>query len=275
MRNNLIVLLNALGALLTGSVGIVFAASVVSSQFLNYREQNFTDWAYSWMMTGIAVWCLGIYTLALLVRQRSRQALELEPLFSIVGCVLGLLIGCGSIYVYSVTPFLQQISFLWFWVLFLPLLLSIVGFLIACRFKTRRGTRNLILSASRILVPSAIALALIGVNYSGFPGVNAPAEIRQLWAYKEFGNYDGVVNSIKQCRPVVERIGAVRFVAPTRGKNFVIADPGSSGHSGELTLEVVGEKGTGVANFQFHIGTVVSYIQFTHQNKIEKLACFK
>lgn len=274
MRNNLPSSLETFGALLTGFVTIGFAISVGSNQFLNYREQSISDWFYSWGMAVLALYFLGVYVLALFVRSRSRRAVEIEPLFSVLGCVIGFLIGCVPVYLYWVTPALQEFPFLWFWILFLPILLSISGFLIACRIRSRRAS-NLILSVSRILVPCAIALALILVNHSGFPGVTAPIELRQLWASKEFGNYDEVVKSIRNCRSIVERVGVVQAVAPTQGKNFVISDQGSSGHSGELTLEVVGKKGTGVANFKFHIFTAVSYVDFAYQNKTEKLACLK
>jgi len=274
MRNRLPGLMEAFGAFLTGCVCVGFATSVTRSQFLNYREQGIGDWFYSWGMTALAVYFLGVYSVALLVRSSSRYDTAIEPLFSVIGCVLGFLIGCVPVYLYWNTPTFQRIPFLWFWTLFLPILLSISGFIIAFRIHSRR-TSNLILSASRILVPCTIALALILVNHSGFPGVTAPVELRQQWAIKEFGNYGGVVKSIQNCRPIVERVGTVQAVAPTQGKNFVISEPGSSGHSGELTLEVVGKKGTGVANFKVHIGTAVASVDFTYQNRAEHLACWK
>jgi hypothetical protein len=274
MRNRLPGLLEAFGAFLTGCVCVGFAISVISSQYLNYREQHITDWFYSWGTTALALCFLGAYSLALLVRSSSRYDTAIEPLFSVWGCVLGFLIGCVPIYLYFVIPALQQVPFLWFWILFLPILVLIFGFLIASRIHSRRNS-NLILSISRILVPCAIALALILVNHSGFPGATAPVKLRQQWALKEFGNYNGVVKSIQNCRPIVERVGTIQAVAPTHGKNFVISDPGSSGHSGELTLEVVGKKGTGIANFKFHIGTSVSYVDFTYRNQTETLKCWE
>lgn len=207
MRNHLPGILNAFGAFLTGLVSFGFALSLISHQFLNYREQSIPDWFYSWGTTALALWFFGIYLVVLLVQSRRRNTL-------------------------------------------------------------RR-------SICKILFPSAIALALILVNHNGFPGVTAPVELRQRWALKEFVNYDGVVKSIQNCRSIVERVGTVQAVAPTQGKNFVISDPGSSGHSGELTLEVVGTKGTGVANFKFHIDTSVSSVDFAYQNKTETLVCWK
>lgn len=274
MRNNTVVLLDALGGLLTALINIVCFTSLVNNQFLNYREVRSGEAVYSWIITALALYLLGFYTIALVMQQVSREERKIEPLFLLLGCILGLLIGSLVIYFYSLMPPLQQTLYSQQWVLFVPILLSILGFLTACRFKSSRLTSNPVLSVSRILVPSAIALTLIVVNNSDFPGVGTPAEVRQQWAYKEFGNYDGVVNSIKSCRSIIERVGNVKFVAPTQGKNYVVSDQGSSGHQGKLTLEVVGAKGTGVANSSFHISTDISYVRFTYQNKIEEFSCY-
>jgi hypothetical protein len=65
----------------------------------------------------------------------------------------------------------------------------------------------------------------------------------------------------------------VKYAAPTQGRNYVIYDSGSSGHSGEFTLEVVGSKGIGVANFSFHLGTAVSHGQLTYQGRKKEIVC--
>lgn len=80
-------------------------------------------------------------------------------------------------------------------------------------------------------------------------------------------------NSVSRCPLILERVGNVQFVASTFGKNYVVSDPGSSGHHGELTLEVVGETGTDVASFGFHINTHASSGQFTYKNKTEPITC--
>jgi hypothetical protein len=145
--------------------------------------------------------------------------------------------------------------------------------LIAGSFNRSESTSNLKFSFLRILIPCAIFLTFILATDHGFPGVAAPAEVRQQWAYKEFWNYGGVVDSIKNCQPIIKRVGSVKFVAPTQGQNNVMYDPGSSGHSGEFTLEVVGDQGIGVANSKFHIGTSVSNVRFTYQKRTEELSC--
>jgi hypothetical protein len=118
-----------------------------------------------------------------------------------------------------------------------------------------------------------LVLTLLSLRNGSFPGVKAAAEVRQQWAYTQFSDYNEVVDSIKRCQPILERVGSVKVVAPTQGKNYIISDLGSSGHQGELTLEVVGEKGVGVANFSFHIVTSVSQVRFTNRGITENIVC--
>lgn len=273
MKNKIVALLDMLGCFLTAAIDITFLTSI--GNYLNYREATPGEWIYLWIMTAMTLYLLGLYTIAMVERQLSEQEMEIEPVFLVFGCIIGLLVGYLVAYFYSSMPTLRH-KFPWsFWVLVLPFLLSLLGISIAVIFKRSKSTSNLIVSLLRILIPSAIALTFILVNNNGFPGVAAPAEVRQQWASKEFWNYAGVVNSIKSCQPIIKRVGSVKFVAPTQGQNDVFYDPGSSGHSGEFTLEVVGEKGIGVANFDFRIGTFVSNVRFTYQKRTEELSCAK
>jgi hypothetical protein len=209
---------------------------------------------------------------------------EIEPSFLVLGCVIGWLVGGAFGWLYSADPYLLQqlLSPDRQGLLFLPLLnlpfsvlLSCVGLWVACQFELIRSSSNSIRPLLRALIPAAIALALVAIANNGFPGETASAEVRQGWASREFSYYEQqVVNPIKTCKPIIERVGAVKFVAPTKGRNYVWSDPGSSGHYGELTLEVVGENGVGIGNSKFHIGTSIGYVQFIHQGKNEQLKCF-
>ncbi|MBE9011089.1 hypothetical protein IQ250_12810 [Pseudanabaenaceae cyanobacterium LEGE 13415] len=157
-------------------------------------------------------------------------------------------------------------------VMILLLLVQAVG--IVLRFTQERSEINPGFAKARLVIPIIMISMLLLVNQSEFPGTWASPAIRQQWAIGEFQNYEGVVKSIQTCPAVVDRLGQVQYVAPTRGRNYVVSDPGSSGHHGEFTLEVVGTKATGVANFTFHIGTSVAYVHLTHQDKTEMLKCF-
>jgi hypothetical protein len=270
MRNNRVALLDKLGWLLTAAIDIIFLTSI--GNYLNYRQGKPGEWIYWLIMIALALYLLGTYTMGLVIRQVSRQEMAIEPSFLVLGCIIGLLVGCLPIYLYSISTMLQKLNWS-FELLVFPFLLSLLGIGLAGRFKRSKSTSNLKFSLLRILIPCAIFLTFILANNHGFPVVAAPAEVRQQWAYKEFSDYGGIVNSIKKCQPIIKRVGSVKLVAPTQGPNNVMYDPGSSYHSGEFTLEVVGDQGIGVANFDFHIGTSVSNVRFTYQKRTEELSC--
>ena len=141
-----------------------------------------------------------------------------------------------------------------------------------CSERFRRGQDWQDWSLVPLLIPILI-LCIFLFSANLFPGASAPAAVRQEWARKEFHDFNFVAKSIRQCREIVDRVGQVKSVAPTDGRNYVFYDPGSSGHQGELTLEVLGDKATGVANFKYRIFPSVAPMQFTHQGKTESLNC--
>jgi hypothetical protein len=102
-----------------------------------------------------------------------------------------------------------------------------------------------------IVIIGLILQFVLVVYRNDLPGVNASIEIRQKWAYEKFDGYTRyteVVNRIEGCNQIKTRVGKIKFIAPTKGINFVIYDPGSlADYNAELTLEGVGEKGTGIA----------------------------
>ena len=157
----------------------------------------------------------------------------------------------------------------------IPALASILGIRIACRCERIKSNSNLRVLLFRSLIPFLLTLTLIWLHHSSFPGVRASAQVRQQWAYRKFNRYNEVVETIKTCQPITERVGSVKFVALTQGRNYVISDPGSSGHNGELTLEVIGEKSVGVAkcNYDRH-GGLVEQVRFTYQGRTEEIACW-
>jgi hypothetical protein len=112
-------------------------------------------------------------------------------------------------------------------------------------FETNKSLKYFITKIVTVLLVNLILLLV--VCSSNFPGVNAPIELRQKWAYKEFSYYSYIVDYIKESNQITAQIGQIIFVAPTKGRNLYIAVGGSSGSPSEFTLEVVGEKGTGTA----------------------------
>ncbi|MBD2154172.1 hypothetical protein [Leptolyngbya sp. FACHB-16] len=245
---------------------------------VNYREMNIPGWFWLWLIAKPVLYGLGSYITALVLQQTSRQETAIEPAFLTLGGTTGLLAGISSIILLlSLRPSIQIPYPINLIVFVVAVLFSISLFFFAirfaCQFKRYRSNSNSKVLLLRALVPFIFTLLLIWLHYGSFPGAIASAETRQQWAYQEFENYKGVVESVSSCQFILERVGNVQFVAPTSGKNYVISDPGSSGHSGKLTLEVVGEVGIGVARFDFHIDTHASAGQFTYQNETETITC--
>lgn len=245
--------------------------------FLNYRELPVEQWVYLWLLTGVALFCLSVYIVGWLFQQLSSRRSEVEPSLLVVGAIGGLLLSSIPVVLplpISLPPWLG--SWLPGWLIsvwLLPALLGLVGIRLACQFELPKANANSMALIGRLLVPVLLVGILIWVQNSGFPGVAAPAEVRQEWAAKEFQGYDSVVATIKHCQSIIQRVGRVRWVAPTQGQNYVISDPGSSGHQGEMTLEVIGTNGIGTSRSSFRHATLVDQTQFTHQGRTEKLVC--
>lgn len=281
VRNNAVALWTILGGFSVAIAGVALCV-FTGGALLNYREARISEWFGIYIIIAFALFLLGVYMTASRIRQTSRRELEIEPSFLVLGCTIGWLVGTSIGWIY---PFpLSTKSDAHYWgslvdLLFLnfplSILLSLVGLRIACQFRLIQSNSNTVIFGLRALVPAAIALALVAIANNGFPGETASAEVRQQWANKEFSYYEQqIVNPIKTCKPIIERVGNVKFVAPTKGRNYVLSDLGSSGHYGELTLEVVGENGVGVGNSTFHLGTSIGYVQFAYQGKSEQLKCF-
>lgn len=264
-----------LGGLVSGCISV---PPDLFFNLVNYREMNIPGWFRLWLIAKPVLYGLGSHITALVLQQTSRQEAAIEPAFLTLGGTAGLLAGMGSVILLeSLQPSIQipyplNLIGLVATALF-SVLLSFFAIRFACRFKRRSAHSNSKVLLLRALVPFIFTLMLIWLHYGSFPGAIASAETRQQWAYQEFENYKGVVASVSRCQFILERVGNVQFIAPTSGKNYVISDPGSSGHSGKLTLEVVGETGVGVASFGFHLDTHASAGEFTYQNKTETITC--
>lgn len=117
----------------------------------------------------------------------------------------------------------------------------------SCLFKSNKYT---VKTVSLKDITSAFLLNLIlllVICHNGFPGVNAPIEMRQKWAYKTFSHYPAMMRSIEESNEITDKVGNIKFIGPTKGRNLHYAEGGSSHPASDFTLEVVGEKGTGIA----------------------------
>ncbi len=265
MKDGLISLASMLGGVLALAVAI--ALSPVRNFLFNYHQ--FYGPSYGSLVAVLAFYLLGVYFTALILRQLYPNQLQtFEPSFLVLGNAMGLLVAISLCNCFAWTFSNRLIMVGATLVSFLFVLLCTA---FACSFKRQKASKWRY-ALLRWWVPAVLMATTV---HSSLLVTFAPAEIRQRWAYTEFSDYEYAAKDIRQCPAITGRIASIKTVAPTRGRNFTFYDPGSSGHSGEFTLEVAGPKEKGIANAQFHIGTSLSQVKFTHDNQTEMLTCFE
>lgn len=245
------------------------------NQGFNYQELSLNNYSYLFInkiLISIVIYAISTYLISFLINKIIKKKLKFEPVFAPIGGIVGILIASLFIYLYFSLTSQHLFDINPFVILFL-VLMSLFGIRISLEFKTLKSNYININFISSSLISIIIILIFIFYHHQYFPGVNASAKSREKWAYQEFSDYDKIVNVIKSCEAIIIRVGHVKLIAPTQGKNYVIYDPGSSGHRGEMTLEVIGEKATGIYNFSFSIETTASRGWLTYQNKREKIYC--
>ena len=278
-RNGLKDLPVALISALSGGLWAVAGIQYLwATHFPNFRVMDFVLYAwlgiigYGW--AGLVLYTLGIYSAAWLLRQFSpHHEPSFGPSFLAMSGASGLFVGCLLQWVW------QQPTSLSVWnAWILGGIGSVVAMLIACQDKsfTVRGLQP----KRRIGVPLLLLLSLLYLTNNGFPVVNTTAQAREQWGLRHFENYDSVVSNFQNCQPIVDRVGEVQFVAPTRGRNYHSSDGGSNHGHGELTLEIVGSRETGIANYSYQGSPSVTIhgpgsnaVSFTYRIKTEQLSC--
>lgn len=231
----------------------------------NYRVIGNGDDAFLLIVMFICDYYFGVYIIAsILFRLSSKQERDIIPSGSII-IPLSFVVSLALI---TLILFPDILSILVFSVFFLSviLLFKLLVISLAYHFKSNRYN-------SRTRFPKNIFYALLinlillaVVCYNGFPGVGAPIEIRQKWAYKTFRHYPAMVSSIKESNEIIDKVGDIKFIAPTKGRNLHTVIGGSSGASSDFTLEVVGDKGTGIAYIETWGGGVMG-VCFEYKGK--------
>ncbi len=264
------------------SGGLWTAAGLLCLQaihFPNYRlmdvteELNLTFIGVIWAV--LVLYPLGIYSGAWLMRQLyTRREPSFSPSLLAMSGFFGLMIlGCwlrlnwGN----STTPTIWD-------GLILGSICSVVPILAACQPKWFTARSELLALCLVVPLLLVVSLPLFYFIYTDFPGADASIQAREQWGFKTFPSGNGEemytgVNFFQNCKLIVDRVGDIQAVAPTKGANKFVRQLGSSPFTmrGEFTLEVVGNKGTGVANYKTYDDD--TSILFTSQGKKENLSC--
>ena len=79
------------------------------------------------------------------------------------------------------------------------------------------------------------------------PGLIIPTQLRNNWGYSNFGIfYERAVNELKDCQKLKEYIGTIKANALVEGNNFKVEVFMGGGDFAQMTIELVGEKGTAI-----------------------------
>jgi hypothetical protein len=215
----------------------------------------------------IVFFSLGLYINAIIFRFCSRRERDIAPSALLKSYIIIFVISIIIVAVFGVDVFRID-----FWSLGIILFLPLLGLKIASHSQNNKNVKYFGKKISSALLINLFFLMVVCIN--DFPGVNAPIEARQKWAYKELNGYTDaystIVNSIKEADQITDKVGQVKFVAPTKGRNLFFRIGAGNMVTSDLTLEVVGKKGTGIANITT-IGGGIQAISFEYQGKKTKL----
>jgi hypothetical protein len=260
MKKNIIALRIFLGSILYAVIW-----TIILYFAFNYREIRTYEGFLLFIIMFICFYFFGVYFTSVLFKSYSRRTEYILPVAISTGSVI---IGSAIFLFLLFMMYLGVINTFFFGILLL--LSQWVIIRAGCTVKNNQDI-FLTVDIRKIATVLLISLTLLlFVCNTDFPGVNAPVEVRQKWAYEKFMHYPGIVNSIKENNHIIDKVGSIRFVAPTKGRNLHVYLGASSGPTSELTLEVVGEKGTGIAYLTTWMGGIHGFC-FEYQGKKTKL----
>ena len=262
------------------TLGIILASilyattwTIVFYHNFNYRVlETSNDELLDYIIMFICFYHLGVYISAATfgVFSKRERAIASSALSSIVYCSI-VLVSSLLIIVVSLLFFIFSIgSYVFYNYLAIILLLQIgVVRLVYNALENTKSLKHILKKIAPVLLISLILLVIVCIN--DFPGVNAPIAVRQEWAYKKFPGYSIIVDSIERTNEITDKVGQIKFVAPTKGKNLFLRVGAGHMPLSNLTLEVVGEKGTGIAYICTLGDQGVLAISFEYQGKKTKL----
>jgi hypothetical protein len=262
----------ALGIVLTS---ILYATiwTIIFYHNFNYRVlATSEDDVYYCIIMFICFYHLGVYISAATFGGffKRERAIASPALSSLVYCSIVLVSSLLIIVVSSLFFIFSIGSYIFYIYLAIILILQIgVVHLVYNNFENTKSLKHIFKKTAPVLLISLILLIVVCIN--DFPGVNAPIAVRQEWAYKKFPGYSIIVDSIERTNEITDKVGQIKFVAPTKGRNLLLRVGAGHMPLSNLTLEVVGEKGTGIAYICTLGGQGIWGISFEYQGKKTKL----
>lgn len=266
MKKNIVALGIFLGTILYTAIWM----KILDFSF-NYREIKTHEGFLLFSVIFFVFYKFGIYINAVIFRLSSKPNSDIAPSAVLLSSISSFILSFFIIAIILLFGILGNLnSSIHYIVLGILLLLQLIGIRAGCTFKND----NYISFAVSIRKIATVLIfnvtLLLVVCITDFSGVNSSIEVRQKWAYKKFRHYPAIVNSIKENNYITDKVGQIRFVAPTKGRNLHIDIGASSGPTSKLTLEVVGEKGIGIA-YLTTWGSSIHGLCFEYKGKKTKL----
>ena len=246
---------------------VLYVTALHDDYFINYRQGDGMVLLWLWLAVNVLLHSLSVYSSAWLFIQISpRRRIVVEPtwlmIWGVIGGFIGLMVQQTN---YPISDFASLSSWIGLGIG------SLLGIHLGGLAKYRR-TSEWRVTLRRAAIPVGLIALLYLVNYTDFPGVDAPIQSRQQWAVRTFRGYESIASRLRSCEEIADSIGSIEFVAPTQGRNSISIESGYKS-MGEFTLEVVGATGTGVAHIQMNMGSVLGDVTFTSRGRTETFSC--
>lgn len=201
----------------------------------------------------LIIFGLMLNTCIWLYKEFRYPGITLLILFLSAEAMLGLFSYNYGIFSYSYRDFLEpffSIFISWTLNYFIAFFISItLIFLYRISNKYWWFYRSLVLGFCTVLIFGHYAQ----IMRNNFPGSFASVEVRHEWALKTFGStYTNIGEFVQTCVPVVDKLGDIKFFAPTEGKNLYEMETAPFINSSVyFTLLLKGNKSEGIAALHY------------------------
>lgn len=237
----------------------------------NYREIKTHEGFLLFSVIFFAFYNFGIYINAVIFRLYSKLNRDIVPSAVLLSSISSFILSLFIIAIILLSGILGNLnSSIPYIVLGIWLLLQLVGIRAGCTLKNDNYISFTVSIRKIATVLLFNVTLLLVVCITDFLGVNSSIKVRQKWAYEKFRHYPAIVNSIKENNYITDKVGQIRFVAPTKGRNLPIDIGASSGSTSKLTLELVEKKGIGIAYLNTW-GSSIHGLCFEYKGKKTKL----